>query len=47
MYSVAEYEQRKSIFEARLERINEHNSNPHVTYNKGVNHLSDRTDEAY
>ena len=44
-YSGKEYEQRKAIFEARLERIMEHNSNPLATYKKGVNHLSDRTDE--
>jgi len=36
---------RKSLFERRLAEIKAHNTNPGKTWKRGVNHLTDRTDE--
>jgi len=45
--TVEEMEFRKSIFEASLESIKEHNSNPNFSWKEGVNHLTDRTEEEF
>lgn len=36
---------RKALFEARLEDIRAHNADPSLTYRRGVNQFSDRTEE--
>lgn len=43
--SDVEYEHRRQIFEAALEQIKEHNRDPTKSWKKGVNHLTDRTQE--
>eukprot|EP00051_Salpingoeca_urceolata_P026979 m.479525 g.479525 ORF g.479525 m.479525 type:complete len:396 (+) comp21496_c0_seq1:157-1344(+) len=44
-YSGDELAQRRHIFEQRLQEIHTHNSDATATYTKGVNHLTDRTEE--
>jgi len=39
-----EYEQRRILFEERLEQVQHQNSKPHRRWNAVVNHLSDRTE---
>jgi hypothetical protein len=46
-YTLAEEIYRLSIFHQTLKRINEHNSNPHKTYRKGINQFSDLTLEEF
>lgn len=46
-YTPSEYRLRKALFDARLDAIKAHNSNPEFTWKQGVNHLSDRTDEEF
>lgn len=46
-YSGSEYNQRKAIFEDRLAEIQKHNTDPAQSYKKGVNHLSDLTDDEF
>lgn len=43
--SPQEYKFRRAIFEERLINIRKHNKDTTKTWKKGVNHLSDRTDE--
>jgi len=45
VYDRSEGSLRRVIFEARLAEIKEHNSNPHHTWKKGVNHFTDQTDQ--
>jgi len=46
-YSGFEYNQRKAIFEDRLAEIQKHNSDPSQSYKKGINHLSDLTEDEF
>jgi len=46
-YSPEEYNNRKEIFENRLNSIREHNRDSNQTWKKGVNHLSDRTQKEF
>jgi cathepsin L len=43
----AEYTQRKAIFENRLINIRKHNEDDTLTWKRGVNQLSDRTEEEF
>lgn len=45
--SEQELNYRMSIFKQTLEEINAHNANPESTYEKGLNHLSDWTQEEF
>jgi hypothetical protein len=40
-----EFSLRRSIFEKKLQGIRAHNRDPSQSWKKGVNHLSDRTEE--
>jgi len=42
-YSPNEYAMREKIFNENLQRIKQHNKNPHATWKNGVNHLTDST----
>jgi cathepsin L len=42
--SSPEYEQRRIVFDERLERIRVHNTRPERLWNAGINDLTDRTD---
>ena len=44
-YSGEEYELRKQVFEERLESIRAHNKDETKSWKRGVNHLSDKTEE--
>jgi len=45
--TLAERLRRKSIFESKLKVVMEHNANPRVTYQKGINHMSDWTQDEF
>jgi len=46
-YTTAEYKIRERLFQARLNAVRAHNSNPAFTWKEGVNRLSDRTHEEF
>lgn len=45
--SQEEFEMRKEIFARKLAEIREHNARPGVSWKKGVNHLTDRTEAEF
>jgi cathepsin L len=44
-YGTKEYEQRRTIFDTKLENIRQHNKDSTKSWKKGINHLTDRTEE--
>jgi len=46
-YSYKEYVDREIIFNRNLKEIKEHNSDPSFSWKKGVNHLTDKTEEEF
>jgi len=46
-YTRAEREFRRQIVEKKLKQIREHNNDPQFTWKRGVNHLTDRTEDEF
>jgi len=46
-YDDEEYHMRKEIFDNRLREINKHNADPTQTWKRGINHMSDYTEEEF
>jgi cathepsin L len=46
-YSEEEHKLRSEVFEAKLAQILQHNANPSFSWKKGVNHLTDKTDQEF